>query len=95
MAQRFSKFVTATIPLIIMGIVLLASPASVQGQDEKEVVRNKIEALLKEVARLQDEGAADNVLSALPDLICGDFIRASLWSHVAERVPLRGGPPLM
>ncbi len=66
MTQRISNLVTATIPLIMMGIVLLALPASVNGQSAKDkvqskqaLVRNKIEALQKEVARLQDEGAAD------------------------------------
>jgi hypothetical protein len=59
MNQRISKLVAATMSLAIMGIALLATPASVNGQREDEIFRKKLDALMKEVARLQDEGVVE------------------------------------
>jgi hypothetical protein len=59
MNQRISKLVAATMSLAVMGIALLATPASVNGQREDEIFRKKLDALMKEVARLQDEGVVE------------------------------------
>ena len=60
MNKRTTHFVAVTIPLVVMAVVLVASPASVKGQkSEIEAVRKKIEVLLKEAERLRDKGAAD------------------------------------
>ena len=60
MNKRTINFVTMAIPLFVMAVALLASPASVKGQEaEIEAVRKKIKVLLKEADRLHDEGAAD------------------------------------
>ncbi len=60
MNKRTINFVTVAIPLVVTVVAWLASPAFVKGQEtEIEVVRKKIERLLKKAERLQDEGAAD------------------------------------
>ncbi len=60
MNKRTINFVTVAIPLVVMAVAFLASPASVQGQEaEIEAARKKIEVLLNKAERLQDEGAAD------------------------------------
>lgn len=60
MNKRTINFVTMAMPLVVMAVALLASPASVKGQEaEPEAVRKKIAVLLKKAERLQDEGAAD------------------------------------
>ena len=58
MNKRTINFVTIAIPLVVLAVAWLASPASVKGQGaEIEAVHKKIEVLLKEAARLQDEAA--------------------------------------
>ncbi len=81
---------------------LLAERAGAAGQSPLAIKPPHFSARAKRVIMLFMFGGPShldtfdyNVLSALPDLICGDFVRASLWSHVPERVPLRGGPPLI
>ena len=60
MNNRSIDFVTTTISLIVISIALLASADLVAAQEaEIEAVREKIEVLLKEAERLQDNGAAD------------------------------------
>jgi hypothetical protein len=60
MNKRTINFVTVAIPLVVMAVAWLATPATVKGQEaEIEAARKKIEVLLKKAERLQDEGAAD------------------------------------
>ena len=60
MNKRTINFVTVAIPLVVMAVAWLASPATVKGQEaEIEAARKKIEVLLNKAERLQDEGAAD------------------------------------
>ena len=60
MNKRTINFVTVAIPLVVLAVTWLASPALVKGQEaEIQAARKKIEVLLKQAKRLQDEGAAD------------------------------------
>ena len=58
MNKRTINCVTMAIPLIVIVVALLASPAVVNGQEaEIAAVKKKVEVLLNEAERLQKKGA--------------------------------------
>ena len=62
MNKRTINFVTVAIPLVVVALAWLASPAAANGQEaEIQAVRKKIDVLLKQAKRLRDEGAADTL----------------------------------
>ena len=58
MRQQKNILIISTLFTAIVSTLMIATPVSAQDQ-EREVVRKKIESLLHQAERLQDEGAGD------------------------------------